>query len=167
MILVALRTGLRWGELCELRWGDIDPCAGRLMVKRAYARCHVGLPKNGEVREVPLSRHTVELLEKSRRRDADLVFCQRNGIRLEYHRMNGVLWRLCRLAGLREIGWHACRHTFASHLVLKGASLATVKDLLGHKAIEMTMRYAHVGPVVLRDAVSKLDEPPARHTDGT
>jgi integrase len=52
-------------------------------------------------------------------------------------------WRACRKAGLRQIGWHVLRHTFASHFVMRGAAMKVVQELLGHATIEMTMRYAH------------------------
>jgi site-specific recombinase XerD len=63
------------------------------------------------------------------------------------------LWRACERAGLRRIGWHVLRHTFASHLVMRGAPLKAVQELLGHATIEMTMRYAHLSPDTRRDAV--------------
>ena len=69
------------------------------------------------------------------------------------------LWRACKKAGLRQIGWHALRHTFASHLVMRGASIKAVQELLGHSSIQMTMRYAHLAPEVARDAVNLLDKP--------
>ena len=67
------------------------------------------------------------------------------------------LWRTCRRAGLRIIGWHSLRHTFASHLVMRGAPLKAVQELLGHADIRMTMRYSHLSPSVRRDAVALLD----------
>lgn len=67
------------------------------------------------------------------------------------------LWRACRKAGLRQIGWHVLRHTFASHLVMRGAAMKVVQELLGHATIEMTMRYAHLSPDVPRQAVKLLD----------
>ena len=67
------------------------------------------------------------------------------------------LWRACKRAGLREIGWHALRHTFASQLVMRGAPLKVVQELLGHADIRMTMRYSHLSPNVRRDAVELLN----------
>lgn len=68
------------------------------------------------------------------------------------------LWRACKRAGLRRIGWHTLHHTFASHLAMRGAPLKAVQELLGHATIQMTMRYAHLAPEVARDAVKLLDD---------
>ena len=60
-------------------------------------------------------------------------------------------------AGLRQITWHVLRHTFASHLVMRGATMSAVRKRPGHASIVMTMRYAHLGPQVVRETVRLLD----------
>ena len=60
--------------------------------------------------------------------------------------------------GLRRIGWHTLRHTFASHLVQSGVSILIVKELLGHSDVKTTMRYSHLGPLATTDAISTLSK---------
>lgn len=71
------------------------------------------------------------------------------------------LLEAARQADLRPIGWHTLRHTFASHLVMRGAVLKSVQELLGHASLETPMRYAHLSPDVRRDAVGLLDGGPS------
>jgi len=86
-----------------------------------------------------------------------LVFSKPDGGRHIHRRADVGLKRCCKRAGLRMIGWHALRHTFASHLVMRGASLKAVQELLGHATMEMTLRYSHLTPEVRREAVELLD----------
>jgi site-specific recombinase XerD len=67
------------------------------------------------------------------------------------------LYNACKRAGLRPVSWHVCRHSFASHLAMRGVALKAIQELLGHASIVMTMRYAHLAPEVTRDAVLLLD----------
>jgi integrase len=83
--------------------------------------------------------------------------------------MRAPLRRALKRAGIcREhgcIGWHDLRHTYASHLVMKGVPLTVVKELMGHATIDMTERYAHLSPDIRREAVAVLDRPLAPGCD--
>ena len=76
------------------------------------------------------------------------------------------LRRISRRAGLPAVSWHVLRHTFASHLAMKGASMRAIQELLGHAHVTTTMRYAHMSPSAQRDTVALLDQLPVR-TSGT
>ncbi len=163
MIMLGLRCGLRQGELLALRWDAVDLVAGRLIVKRSVARGIVGTPKSGKSREVPLSDDALAALKAHRHLKGEFVFCNERGGMLTRGECKHPLWRACKRAGLRRIGWHVLRHTFASHLAMRGVPLKAIQELLGHATIEMTMRYAHLSPDVRRDAVKLLDD----HGHGT
>jgi integrase len=157
MITVAAKTGMRLGELLALEWDDVDLIAGRLVVRHAVARGIIGTPKNGRTREIPLSKEALAAFKAHRHLRGSLVFCNGEGGLLKKEGCKWPLWRACKRAGLRRIGWHCLRHTFASHLVMRGAPIKAVQELLGHATIEMTMRYSHLSPDVRRDAVGLLD----------
>ncbi|AKT38273.1 tyrosine-type recombinase/integrase [Chondromyces crocatus] len=169
MVLLALRTGLRQGELLALRWDDIDLVSGLLKVRRAVARGIIGTPKNKKSREVPLSDEAIAVLRALPSRFArEFVFPADGGRLLTRNECKHPLRRACQRAELRRIGWHTLRHTFASHLVMRGVPIKAVQELLGHATIEMTMRYAHLSPDIRRDAVRLLDsrDSQARETSG-
>lgn len=168
MMLVALRTGLRLGELRALRWSDVDLVGGRIMVRQSIVRGVFGVPKSGKAREVPLGDDVVAALKRQRHLRGPLVFCDPAGAVLEVPKVRYQIARACRKAGLREVGWHVLRHSFASHLAMRGAPLKAIQELLGHATITMTMRYAHLSPDVSRQAVKLLDDgsavlPPLGH----
>jgi integrase len=123
MIVVGLRAGLRQGELLALRWEDVDLIAGRLMVRQAVARGVVGTPKSGKGREVPLSKGAVQALKAHRHLRGELVFCDQDGKMLAPSVCVWPLWRACKRAGIRRVRWHVLRHTFASHLAMRGVPL--------------------------------------------
>lgn len=162
MILCALKTGMRIGELIALRWGDVDLDAGHLMVRRSYYRGTIGAPKSGKDRKIPISRALESALRAHRHDRSEIVFCDpdRGGDYLRNNRVYAPLAKAYKAAGLRHIGWHVLRHTFASHLVMRGVPLKVVQELLGHATIQMTMRYSHLSPSLHRDAVDALDRDP-------
>ena len=157
MILVALRTGLRQGELLALRWEDVDLKKGLLRVRQSVTRGHVTEPKSGKGRDIPLSDDALAAFKAQRHLRGPLVFSARGWSDARKTECKHPLWRASKKAGLRRIGWHVLRHTFASHLAMRGVPLKAVQELLGHATMEMTMRYAHLSPNVPRDAVKALD----------
>jgi integrase len=160
MIFTALRTGLRCGELRALRWEDVDTDRGVVHVRQAATiDGAVKAPKNNRFRDVPLSDAARDALKAHRHLRGEFVFCGPDGSMLLEHEVKHPLRRACRRAKLRIVGWHVLRHTFASHLAMRGVPLLTIQKLLGHRTITMTLRYAHLAPVVLADAVAKLDMP--------
>lgn len=159
MILVALRTGMRIGELLALRWPNVQMKARKIHVCESFVRGVVGSPKSGRAREVPLSRQALEELKAQRHLRGELVFCDGDGKRLTQDQVEKPLRLACEKAGLRRVTWHVLRHSFASHLVMRGVPLKAVQELLGHASMEMTMRYAHLAPEVRSHAVDVLDQP--------
>ncbi len=161
MILCGLRAGLRQGELLELRWSDVDLVKGAMRIRRAIYDGVIDVPKGGRTREVPLGDELrAAFRELPSRFAAGLVWPGEGGRNLTKGEAKWPLWRACKQAALRRVGWHALRHTFASHLVMRGVPLKAIQELLGHATIDMTMRYAHLAPDVTRDAVQLLDAPP-------
>jgi len=157
-LVTALKTGLRVGELLALRWEDLDLVAGRIVVRRTLWRDQEGTPKGGRTREVPLSDDAVATLKVHRHLKGPYVFCEADGSRLTHSRVKDVVPDTCKRAQLaKRLTTHDLRHTFASHLVMRGVALKAVQELLGHATIDMTMRYAHLSPEVKRDAVQLLD----------
>ena len=147
IVLAALHTGLRRGEMLALTWRDIDLRQGVVRVVHS---------KNGERREIPMNRTLRETLEGLPRRvDSDIVFPAQSG----QTRVNlrGRFQRALREAGIEEFVWHDLRHTFASYLVMSGVPLTSVKELMGHKTLAMTLRYAHLAPDFQREAITRLD----------
>ena len=162
--VTAFQTGLRSGELAELRWDDIDFVTNKIHVKRSVKRGLgkervVGSTKGKRSRMVPMTSRVREVLLRHRglkHLQGELVFPYTKGRQLDENRIKHPLWRIQRRAGLPRITVHQIRHSFASQLVMKGATLRAVQDLLGHSDIRTTMRYAHLSPGVLQEAVDLL-----------
>lgn len=157
MLMVALKTGMRHGELLALRWQDVDLVAGRVTVRQNVVRGVIGTPKSGKPREIALGNDVRDALKAHRHLRGRLVFCNLDGKMLTDSELKNPLSHACKRAGLRPVSWHVLRHSFASHLAMRGATLKVIQDLLGHSTIIMTMRYAHLAPEVARDAVRLLD----------
>jgi integrase len=155
MVTLALHTGLRRGELFGLRWQDIDFENRRLTVRQSIVEGIAGPPKNYRERQVSLDPTALGALSMVLRTH-ELVFHRGDGRPLTCSTAQGALTRACVRANLRNIGWHAFRHTFASWLAASGVPITVVQGLLGHSTIVMTMRYTHTAPEAYDKAVSAL-----------
>ena len=156
MITVGLRTGLRLGELLALDWTDVNLDTGILTVRRSAFGKQMVAPKSNRIRHVPLAPEAQRALQATWQLSG-LVFSPGRLSPMWRETAHRLIVRTCKTAGIRQIGWHVLRHTFASHLVTAGVSMKAVQELLGHSDIRMTMRYAHLAPSVLHDAVRLLE----------
>ena len=131
---MAITTGARRGELLSLCWNDID-----------YERqtAYVLTSKNGESKVLPLTNSVIEELQKFNRNDSSLIFCSEIKPNKPYFFFKQ--WKRVREeAELVDFRFHDLRHTTASYLAQNGATLLEIADVLGHKQIEVTKRYAHL-----------------------
>jgi integrase len=160
MLLLAIHTGLRVGELRALRWENVDLGRGVIHVRESATIADaIKPPKNNRFRDVDLSDRALTALKAHRHLRGPFVFCHSDGSILKEHECKHGPKTACRRAKLRTVGWHVLRHTFASHLAMRGVSMRTLQELLGHGSLAMTQRYAHLSPNVPREAVKLMDLP--------
>jgi integrase len=146
VIVFALNTGMRQGEILSLTWKNIDFERNLIFVENT---------KNSLTRYIPMNKLVKELLlakYMSRSSDDSKVFNYRNanGLRIAF-------WWATKHARVEGFRFHDLRHTFASRLVMKGAHIRTIQELLGHKSLAMTQRYSHLANVTLSNAVEMLE----------
>jgi integrase len=158
MILFALRTGMRRGEIMGLQWSSIDWQDRSITVRHSLSDYTKKLDttKSSRERYIPIDLDLYRMLF-DRKRDTGFVFVDSKGNPFNTDHLERHLHKLCKQAGLRNIGWHTLRHTFASQLAMKGIPLNAVQALLGHSSVVTTMRYAHLGPSTLRLAIDQLN----------
>lgn len=146
--ITALNTGMRKGEILNLRWDNVDLRHGFILLD---------ITKNGERREIPINDTLRGVLQGiTRRLDIPSVF---------YDSITGKPFRdvkrsfstALRKTGIRDFHFHDLRHCFASHLVMAGVDITTVSRLLGHKSLSMTLRYSHLAPSHMVKAVDILN----------
>jgi len=147
LVVFAINTGLRHGEILNLKWGEVD---------LEHATIKMMVRKNRRMLEVPLNDAALKVVNGwLGMRRCEYVF---------YNPETGGQWKdlwlglkkACRKAGLKDVTWHTFRHTFASRLTRNGADLVTVKELLGHSSVSVTMRYAHTNRDAKKRAVDLI-----------
>ncbi len=163
LIAAAVYSGMRKGELFGLRWPDVHLDAARLDVMRSYKLA----PKSGKARHLPAHPELVRILRQWKER------CPATPEGLVFPVAAGGSWRMGRREDSLDLGallkaaechvpvkpWHALRHTFASHFMMRGGNILTLQKLLGHADINMTMVYAHLAPDFMAQEVARLEYP--------
>jgi len=154
IVTMAVNTGMRKAEILGLDWSRVNLGADLGF----SAKVTLYRTKSGKPRSVPLNRAAVaalEAIEPGPSLRLGLVFKQRNGV--AWGKIRTAFELACQRAGLQNVRFHDLRHTAASHLVMRGQSLQSVREILGHGDFRMTLRYAHLSPAHLRSAVEALD----------
>ena len=167
MTLLSILAGLRFGEIAKLRWERVDLENGIIHVDG----------KNGETRESYLdNEELVEMFERRKEAFDSTPYARKSdksvrGLVFPGPVHGGIMKDIpdIFMNTVEELGvndgyedarqkltFHSCRHTFGSRLAQQGVPLLTIKELMGHKTIEMTMRYSHLMPDHKRDAVRHM-----------
>ena len=147
IVITALNTGMRKGEILALTWQDVDLENRKITVRNA---------KNNETRVIPINQTLYqELLNHSKESNGDYVFS--NGDDRPFGDIKKGFSTALKRAEIEDFHFHDLRHTFGSHLVMQGIDLKTVQQVMGHKEIKTTMRYSHLSPEYVQDAIGRLD----------
>jgi integrase len=165
-VVVGAEAGLRRGEILALQWEDVDLVARTLTVRHSEYLGKLVSPKGNKHRTIPLTARLAAGLKAIRHLRGPFVFCDADGEMLTREVMRWNLPRLCRKAGLRPVGWHGLRHSFCSHLAMRGVPPKAIQELAGHASLTTTMRYMHLAPSTLRTAIDTLESGCAWTTTG-
>jgi integrase len=149
LILLSINTGLRRGEILSLTWENVVLDMAVLTVVGDTA-------KSGKTRHIPLNAEALNILREWRQRTLSqrFVFSGKDGEKLKS--VKKAWTRILKLAQIKKFRWHDLRHHFASRLAMGGVDLNTIRELLGHSDIQMTLRYAHLAPQHKAKAVAVL-----------
>jgi len=146
ILLCAISTGMRLGELLSLKWNDTNLNDGYILVRDS---------KNFESRTIPINATLLKALSDLKKHsESEYVFEGRKAMRKSIQRA----WtKALKTSGIAHCRFHDLRHSFASRLVMNGVDLVTLSELLGHKSLTMTRRYSHPTPEHKRKAVESLN----------
>jgi integrase len=146
VLIVALNTGMRKSEILDLCWKNVD-------FARRFIR--VELSKNNRSRKVPMNSAVQKTLSALQGKGSEFVFTRDKG-QGRLRSIETAFRTACRKAGIENLRFHDLRHTFATNLVMGGVDLVTVKEILGHSDISMTVRYSHPSDERKMGAVEQL-----------
>ena len=170
-IFLCLSTGLRIGEICALKWGDIDMKEETVRIRRTIARIYVtdgrcrhtelmiGPPKTKHsVRDIPMGRDLLRLVRPMKKCMGDECYVLTNGLRpLEPRTYCNYYKRLLRSIGVPPLRFHGLRHSFATRCIESQCDYKTVSDILGHASISTTLNlYVHPNMEQKKKCIDKM-----------
>jgi integrase len=161
IVLLGGEAGLRCGEMMALEWRDVDLQKRQLCVQRSDWKGHVTEPKGGRLRYVPLTVRLATALRRHRHLRGQRVLHQDDAERSPLTQKIVQDWvrRAARRAKAAHEGVHILRHTFCSHLAMRGAPARAIQELAGHQDLGTTQRYMHLSPSAIESAIRLLDQP--------
>jgi integrase len=169
MVLLGGDAGLRLGEIVALEWRDVDFQRRRLTIERSDWLGHVTSTKGGRSRGVPMTERLTTALKAHRHLRSTRVLCSAGGTPFTRDQVIKAIRGSQRRAGLSREGVHILRHTFCSHLAMRGAPARAIQEVAGHADLMTTQRYMHLSPAATEDAIRLLDgtcAPPMSRTHG-
>ena len=156
IVLLGGDAGLRCGEMIALEWRDVDLAKRQLCIERSDWNGQVTTTKGGRLRYIPLTLRLTAVLREHRHLRGPRVLCDVDGTPFTRQMMQWRVKRASRRANVAE-GVHILRHTFCSHLAMRGAPARAIQELAGHSELQMTQRYMHLSPAALDPAIQLLD----------
>ena len=162
LVLLAGDAGLRRGEIMALEQTDIDYTRKLINIERSEYDGVVGPPKSGIGRRVPMTSRLAALLKANQHEDGNRILYRRyhnEQLTLNDKAVAYLIGRIEEAAGLdvtQKI--HILRHTFCSHLAMRGATLIQIKELAGHTEVMTTQKYMHLSPANADQAIKLLEK---------
>ncbi len=156
ILLLGGDAGLRCGEMLALRWCHIFPERNRIHVSENDVRGHVGPPKGGRDRWLPMTKQLRKVLMGMERRSERVLWRGEDAKPVTHQVLAYRVYKAMSRTGLGRKGPHALRHTFCSHLAMRGVSAVKIQKLAGHAKLSTTQIYMHLAPSSLDDAIEAL-----------
>jgi len=148
IIIIALNTGMRLGEILNLKWVDIDFFTKTIYIKES---------KSGE-RRIPITDNLCHyLLAKRMSESHNIKACDMVFPNISKYQVSHKFKKLVNQLGIKDFRFHDLRHTFASYFVMMGGNLRVLQEFLGHKTFTMTLRYSHLAPDYKREIINQYE----------
>lgn len=157
IVVTLILTGMRIGELVNLTWNDINFEQQRIHIQSKDD----WTPKTYQIRTIPMFPAVLDILKRLPK-NAKYVFTSPEGCKINKRNLQRRQFgKITKKLKLKNVTIHTLRHTFASHLVMKGVDLRTISQLLGHSNTKTSEIYSHIAPDHLKNAINQFALLPA------